>query len=102
MLGYVRKSINITLGIILLIVAAILGPVPLFPGFIVAIPALYLLAKEIPWVERKYQAFKEKIKVKTGTDPEDYCKAYVRAKMARFKNLMSGKSNTFRSPDDPQ
>lgn len=102
MLAYVKKSINITIGIILLIVAAFLGPVPLFPGFIVAIPALYLLGKEIPWVERKYQAFKDKIKVKTGTDPEDYCKSYVRAKMTYFKNLMSGKSNTSRSSDDTQ
>jgi UPF0716 family protein affecting phage T7 exclusion len=53
----VLKIVRVTLGVLLCIAGVILGPVPIVPGFVFFGAGLALLARDIPWVHDRVQAF---------------------------------------------
>jgi uncharacterized membrane protein YbaN (DUF454 family) len=66
------KIIRITAGILLLILGAIGGLIPIFQGWIFGLLGLWLLSKEIPWVHRYYEKIKEWVERKRKK-PEEPC-----------------------------
>lgn len=82
------SALKITLGILLLIVGAILGPIPIVQGWIFGILGFYLLATEIPWVKKHYDNFKAYIKSKIGHDPEVYVRRKMRSARYRIRNFL--------------
>lgn len=56
----VGRIIRLTLGWILMVAGLILGPVPVFPGFLLFLPGLTLVAAETKWIRRLLRRLRER------------------------------------------
>lgn len=65
------KIFRITAGIILLIIGAIGGLIPIFQGWVFGLLGLWLLSQEIPFIHKYYERIKLWVETKAGkTKPE--------------------------------
>ena len=57
-----KKIIEISIGIILVILGIVGGVIPIFPGWMLGIPGLFLLSKHFPPIKFYLNKLKNKIK----------------------------------------
>jgi hypothetical protein len=56
----VGRILRLTFGWMLVVAGLILGPVPVFPGFVLFLPGLTLLCAESRWLRRQLRRLREK------------------------------------------
>ncbi len=84
MLPWIVKAIRIAIGAIICFAGLVLLPLP-GPGMLVIAAGVALLARDIPWVKRKVDRFKEIPVVKKARVRARFEWSRLRARFARWR-----------------